>query len=201
MEEIKRSGKLKNVEISIFSTEKVDINLITEIPFHLQKYIQKISEIVEVTPKSHIDYEFLCMAEIKMKMLCSDIEASCDKFKYSREMINLLNRIDETGESISLNGQSLKASYEISIRSRKDFNLKKPGASYIFNDKILLTAKTGFGKTFKEFVLFFNKIKNQSFVISSDMKHDSILFIKDKQSNFNVIFDSKEKKKSFLDIF
>lgn len=50
------------------------------------------------------------MAEVKMMIFCSDIDASLSKFKYSFETINLLNRFDETGSSVCLNGQSLKTS-------------------------------------------------------------------------------------------
>lgn len=135
------------------------------------------------------------MAEVKMMIFCSDIDASLSKFKYSYETINLLNRFDETGSSVCLNGQSLKNKYDISIRN------KKPGTLYLFDERILLTSKNSFGKNLKETVYFFNKIKNQSFILCSDSKMESIIFLKDENTSFNAVFESRDKRNSFLEDF
>lgn len=42
MDEIKYSGKLNNTENSVFSTNKINLKQITEIPFHPSKYVSII---------------------------------------------------------------------------------------------------------------------------------------------------------------
>ncbi|KAK8894786.1 hypothetical protein M9Y10_023224 [Tritrichomonas musculus] len=202
MSEIKNNSDIKYIKTSVFSLNKIDFNKYIEVPYRQPlMYIKTLQKIMEVTPKSHIDYRFLRISELKMKIICSQIESNIDKMKNSFELINLINRIDQTaGNTISITGQSLKMSFDIIIRS-KESTTKRPGMVYLFKDKILCTFRNGFGKNIKETVIFYNKIKNQAFVISSDLKMDSIIFIADSQNNYNVTFESKEKRDEFLTVF
>ena len=202
LSEVKTNEKLRRIENNVFSSEKNSFDQYTSIPFQRPvKYPLLLREIRKSTPSSHIDYFFLRIAESQMKSICSQIESYCDRIMNMAEMIKVANRIQDPEINVASNNHSLKSMYECKVRTQDEWNKKKPGMLYLYSDRVLCTKKNGLLTKVTETVIFYNKIKNQQFILSADQINSSVFFIVDMQNICDVIFESKEKRDDFLNNF
>lgn len=194
--EIVANEKLLEIEQKVFSNNKIAFDQYASAPYQRPlKYPLLLHEIQKVTPMSHIDYRFVCIAESTMKTLGQKIEKYCDQIKNAAQMIQISNRIMDSEVSFASMERSLKSSYECKVRTKNDWEKKKQGMIYLLTDKILCTLKTS---NKSESVLFYKNIKNLQFIISADKDPESIFFIISTQFYCNILFDSKEMKHDFV---
>lgn len=199
--EIKNDSRLKEIENKVYNDNKIDYHAYVSAPFQrLAKYPLLLKAIRELTPNSHIDYRFLCIAESQMKSICSQIENFCDRIQNIPEMIKIANRIQDPDINVASNDHSLKSFYDCKIRTKDDLTKKKSGMIYLYSDRVLCTRKNGMLNKVTENVVFYKKIKNLKFVISAGQEEESILFMIDRQDYVDVIFE-KDKRKDYIENF
>ncbi|OHS97327.1 hypothetical protein TRFO_36478 [Tritrichomonas foetus] len=195
LSKIKENEQLHQIEQRVFSDQKLTFESYVSAPFQRPlKYPNILKEIINGTPKSHIDFKPLCCTLKMMILMCSQLDSYCDDIENKIMMINIANRISLIPELIA-QGRILLQTYKIQIQGKYK---KRKGRLYIFNDRLLLTSINNFLAKFKEKPLFFNKIKKQSFLISCDMTMTSVVFSFDQQTNKLIYFKSKEAKESFI---
>lgn len=205
MSEIQKNDRIRNVDKSFFNHEKININELTAIPSQrLYNYESIIKEILEITPKSQIEFNFLCIVDSKMKKILTEIDSFCDKSKNYTELNNLMKRLNDPDKFLSpKNNQSLKIFYKVTFSINQQ---NENGFLYLLNYQILLTKKNEKEeKEKKETIIFYNKIKKQTFLIYPENKINSILFFFESSSHtksqITVTFESSEKMEQFHRLF